>query len=230
MKTIEINGKKRETGRKSAKSDRKQKMIPCVLYGAGKENVHFSALATEFKPLVYTPQAYTVKINLEGQHYDAILQDVQYHPVSDEIEHIDFLQILENKKVIISIPVHLHGFPIGVKEGGKLAQIKRKVKVKALMQHLPESVEINVEHLKIGHSVKIQDLKADNVEFLDLKNSVVASVKVTRVVVEEVTTATPGTATATATTTATATATTATPAAATPATPAKKEKPTDKKK
>lgn len=228
MKIIEINGKKRETGRKSAKSDRKQLMVPCVLYGAGKENVHFSALTTEFKPLIYTPQTYTVKINLEGQHYEAILQDVQYHPVSDKIEHIDFLMIEENKKVVISIPVHLHGFPIGVKEGGKLAQIKRKVKVRALIQHLPESVEINVEHLKIGNSIKVQDLKADNVEFLDVKNAVVASVKVTRAVVEEVTTTAAGTATA---------ATTAAPATAAAATtdkgakPAEKSaKPADKKK
>ncbi len=231
MKFFEIQAKKREVlGRKSSRQDRKQELIPCVLYGGGKENVHFVAPATQFKHLVYTPQAYIVKLNIDEQHYLAVLKDAQYHPVSEKIEHLDFLQVFEDKKVTINLPVHLHGFPIGVKEGGKLAQIKRNVKVSALMKDLPESIELNVDHLKIGHSIKIQDIKVDNVNFLDLKNVVVATVKVTRVVVEEVTTAAPGADATAATAPAAAVAGAATPAAATPAAaPEKKKKSSDKK-
>lgn len=226
MKTIEIKGKKRETlGRKSSNQDRKQGLVPCVIYGAGSENVHFTAPEASFKHLVYTPQSHMVEIDIDGQHYNAILKDVQYHPVSEKIEHIDFLQIYKDKKVVINVPVKLHGFPIGVKEGGKLSQLKRKVKVSAFMNDLPETINLNVDHLKIGHSVKIQDLKYDNVEFLDLKNAVVASVKVTRAVVEETTAAPGAEGAATA-----ATATAATPAATTTPAADKKEKPTDKKK
>lgn len=188
MKTIDVKGQARQAlGQKSSKSERKNNFIPCVMYGAGKENVHFSAHADEFRHLVYTPHVYTVKLTVDGKLYDAILQQVQYHPVSDKIIHVDFLQIDENKKIVMDVPVKLHGFPVGVKEGGKLAQLKRKLKIRGLMKHLPDVIDIDINDLKIGQAIKVGDMVRDGLEFLDLKNSVITSVKVTRNVVEDLT-------------------------------------------
>ncbi|MBI5219727.1 MAG: 50S ribosomal protein L25/general stress protein Ctc [Bacteroidia bacterium] len=240
MKTIEVKGQKRVAlGRKYAIKERKSEFVPCVMYGAGQQNLHFTAKENEFRHLVYTPKVYTIKLQVDEQHYDAILQEVQFHPVNDKIIHVDFKQVFEDKKVIIDVPVKLHGFPVGVKEGGKLSQLKRKLKVRAFIKDLPEAFDIDVEHLKIGHTVKVSDMKLDMVDFLDMKNAVIASVKITRNIVEEVAPGAEGAATATTATavagTATGTATgttTATPATGTvtPAQTDKTQKPDDKDK
>ncbi len=191
MRTFELKVQKREgVGRNFSKKSRKTNNIPCVLYGKGSENVFFTTFENDVKKLVYTPIVHTVKLDVDGEKYDAVLKDIQYHPVTDKIQHIDFLRIYDDKKVDIEVPVKLHGFAIGVKEGGKLTQLRRKIKVRGLMKDLPDVINLNIDDLKIGHSVKVQDVKVDNIEFMEMKNAVIASVKITRNVVEE---AAPGT-------------------------------------
>ena len=158
MKTIEIKGQiRKETGKKATKKLRKQKEVPCVLYG-GEKNVHFSAHKNMFNNLIYTPSTYIVKLDVNGTKYDAVMKDAQFHPVTDEIIHIDFLQIFEDKKVVVNIPVQLHGFAEGVQAGGKLHILKRKIKVKAFHKDLPDQFDIDIENLELGKSIKIAEL------------------------------------------------------------------------
>lgn len=154
-------------------------MVPCVLYGNG-ENVHFFAHENAFRKLVYTPHVYTVKLDIEGKEFDAILQDIQYHPVKDNILHIDFLGINEEKHIKIAVPVVLHGYAKGVKEGGKLNLEKRRLMVKGLLKHLPDTIDLDVEDMGLGKVMKVKDITLDNLELIDQPNTVVASVKLTR--------------------------------------------------
>lgn len=180
MKTIEIKGVKRTgLGKKETKKLRKDENVPCVLYG-GKENVLFYALKTEFKGLIYTPNAYTVNLDVDGEKYQAILKDAQFHPMSEEILHVDFYQVSDEKKVVIEIPVQLNGFSVGVQAGGKLSTVKRKLKVKGFLKDLPDILDIDVTSLELGKTRKVLDLSFDNLELLDPKNTVVCAVKLTR--------------------------------------------------
>jgi len=180
MKVLELVGKKREnTGKKDSKQLRTEELIPCVIYGAG-ENVHFSIPAAELRSLVYTPHVYILSIDIDGKKYNAILKDLQFHGVTDDLLHIDFLQIDENKKVVIEIPVVLEGFAEGVKAGGKLATAQRKLKVRAFMKDLPDTLTVDVTNLKLGATMKVRDLTFENLELLNSGNSVVAAVKLTR--------------------------------------------------
>lgn len=180
MKTLDIKGVKRtEIGKKGTKKVRNEGSVPCVIYG-GKENIHFSADVKEFNGLIFSPNTHIAKIAVEGKSYEAIMKEVQYHPVSDEILHIDFLQVAKDKKVTVGIPVELKGFPIGVKDGGKLALELRKLKAKAFPQNLPEVFEVDVEELGLGKTIKVRDLNYEGVELVDFANTVVASVKLTR--------------------------------------------------
>jgi len=180
MKSIEIKGELRKaTGKKDSKGLRKEEKVPCVIYG-GKENIHFSVLEKELKKLVFTPNVYLVDLDLDGKKHKAIVQDIQFHAVTDRVIHIDFLEIFEDKKVVINIPVVMQGLAEGVKAGGKLQVLNRKLKVKALFKDLPDTLDINVENVTLGKNVKVGELAFDNLEMLNDANTVVASVKLTR--------------------------------------------------
>ncbi len=181
MKTIEIKGSLREElGKKNSKLIRKEGNVPCVIYGKEK-NIHFHAHENSFKNLIYTHEAHLVKVILDGQEYNAVLQDIQFHPVTDKILHMDFVQIFDDKPVIINVPVTITGDSAGVKAGGKLVVTKRNLKVKGLAKDLPEHLTIDVTELKIHHSVKVGDLVFDKIELLDPKITTVVSVATSRV-------------------------------------------------
>lgn len=180
MKTVSVSGSPRgNVGKKDAKSLRRQGLVPCVVYG-GKEQIQFAIPETEFKGLIYTPEACLVSLEINGTKLSAILQDVQYHPVSDKILHADFLQIFENKPVKIDIPVKFSGNSPGVIKGGKLIQKLRKLKVKGLPGDLPDFVDVSISKLNIGDSIKVGQISLDRIEFLNSPNSVVVLVKSTR--------------------------------------------------
>ena len=178
MKSITINGSKRESvGKSSSKALRNAGQIPCVLYG-GEGPIHFSAPELAFSKLVYTPSAYTVVIALgEKEQFSAIMQDIQFHPVSDKILHVDFYQLFEDKQISIDIPVKLNGNAVGVRLGGNLQRNKRKLRVKALPTNLPDSIEIDISELNIGDKVYITELSNENYEFLHPDNTVVCQVR-----------------------------------------------------
>jgi large subunit ribosomal protein L25 len=181
MKTIEIKGSlRKELGKKSTKKTRKAGNVPCVIYGK-EANIHFEAHENSFKNLVYTHEAHLVKLDLDGDIFNAVLHDIQFHPVTDKIIHADFVQIFENKPIIIDIPVTVTGDAEGVKAGGKLIVKRRHLKVKGLANDLPEDLIIDVTELKIHHSIKVSDLTFDKVELLDPKITTVVSVATSRV-------------------------------------------------
>ncbi len=184
MKSIEIKGTKRITlSKQEVKSLRNEEKVPCVLYG-GKDQLHFSADASEFKPLIYTPAVHTVSIDVDGSSYQAIVQDVQFHPINDRIMHVDFLAIADDKPVVMDIPVKLTGTSEGVRAGGRLVTKVRKLKVRALPKALPDFIEISISNLNIGDSFRVRDLQRKDITFLDSPNNVVVGVRVTRAVVE----------------------------------------------
>ncbi len=180
MQVIELKGTKREIlGKTYTKSLRKNEEVPCVIYG-GAEPVHFIVGEKEFGKLLFTPHIYIVKLSIDGKTYEGILQDVQYHPVSDRVLHADFLMIHADKAVTIEIPVALSGFSEGVKAGGKLQLEQRKLKVKALPKFLPDTLDVNIDKLGLGKAIQVKELSYNNLEILNAKNSVVVSVKLTR--------------------------------------------------
>ncbi|OSY87049.1 50S ribosomal protein L25 [Tenacibaculum holothuriorum] len=180
MQSITIKGSQRESvGKKATKALRNAGQVPCVLYG-GDKPVHFSADAKAFKPLVYTPNVYTATIELEGQTYAAVLQDIQFHPVSDNILHIDFYQLFEDKPVMMEIPVKLVGSSKGVMVGGALRHNLRKLKVKALPANLPDFIEADITELEIGNKLYVTELANEKYTFLHPDNTVVAQVRMSR--------------------------------------------------
>jgi len=188
MKSITINGSKRESvGKKATKALRNAGQVPCVLYG-GDQPVHFSANYLAFSKLVYTPNAHTVVIAIEGgETFNAVLQDIQFHPVTDRILHIDFYQLFEDKQIALNIPVKLFGNSLGVKDGGVLRRNNRKLRIKALSVDLPDFIEIDIEPLKIGDKVYVGDLLNEKYTFLHSENTVVCQIKTARLaIVDEV--------------------------------------------
>jgi large subunit ribosomal protein L25 len=180
MKTFQLEGTKREgTGKKAAKAYRKESLVPSVLYG-GEEVVHFSVEKEVIRKLIYTPEVHIVNLIIDKKEYSAILKDSQFHPVSDELLHVDFLQIFKEKPVVIEIPVVLEGLAEGVKAGGKLSMEMRKLKVKGLYQNFPEKLVINIENLGLGKTIQVGQLAFENLEILNAKDNVVAAVKLTR--------------------------------------------------
>ena len=185
MKTVSMSGSLRENvGKRDAKMNRRLGKIPSVIYG-GEKQVHFTVDELAFSKLIFTPEVYIVKLTINGSSYDAILQDVQYHPVSDKVLHIDFLELTPGKPVIISIPIKIKGVSPGILEGGKLIKKKRKLRVQAMLEHLPDFIELDISKLNIGDSIKIKDLDLENLTLLDSPRDMVIAVQVTRVVVEE---------------------------------------------
>jgi len=185
MKTIEIKGSLRtELGKKSSKKVRKEGNVPCVIYGK-EQNVHFHAHENTFKNLIYTPDAHLVNLDLEGKEYKVVLQDVQFHPVSDKITHIDFIEVLDDKPLVVSLPIKVTGDSVGVKAGGKLRIKKRHLKVRGYVNDIPEHLLIDITDVKIHHSVKVGDLTYDKIELIDPKITTVLSVATSRVVTKE---------------------------------------------
>ncbi len=181
MKSITINGSPRESvGKKATKALRNAGQVPCVLYG-GDNPVHFSATEIAFSKLVYTPNAHTVVIELDsGDKFNAVLQDIQFHPVTDRILHIDFYQLFDDKEIALNIPVNLIGNSVGVKNGGVLRKNNRKLRVKALPANLPDLIEIDITDLKIGDKVAVSDLDQSKYILLHSDNTVVCQVKTSR--------------------------------------------------
>ncbi|MFN8207792.1 MAG: 50S ribosomal protein L25/general stress protein Ctc [Bacteroidales bacterium] len=182
MKTFEIKVKARKVlGKKETAKLRKEEQIPCVLYG-GKEVIHFYGFNNDFRGLLYTPHVYIVKLDIEGDVHQAILHEMQLHPVSDAVTHIDFVEVFDDKPVVIDIPVLLEGSSEGVKAGGKLKLTKRLVKVKALPKHLPDALNVDVTELQVGKSIRVGDLSFPNIEFVESKKLQVVTVLSSRVV------------------------------------------------
>ncbi len=227
MKTVSISGSPRaNVGKKDAKALRNEKNVPCVLYG-GKEQVTFYAHENAFSKLVYSPDVQIVKLEVGGKNYDAIMQDIQFNIVTDRIAHIDFLELVPGKPVTMNIPVITKGSAAGVKEGGKLQKKLRSLKVRGLIDKIPEKFEVDVTNMVLGDFMSVKDFQKEGFTVLDPHEMTVIACRYTRAVVEEVA---PVAATTLAATTATpvAGATTAAPAAG--AEPAKKEEKKDEKK
>ncbi len=180
MKTVEIVGYKRANlGKSDSKRLREEGNVPCVLYGGGQQ-VHFYAPMILFRELVYTNEAHFVHLNIEGDEYQAILQEVQFHPVSEIILHADFLRIEENRKIKMNIPVRLVGRAKGVEKGGLLVRKRATLKVYGYPKDLPDHIDVDVTELDFHHAVKVGDMKVEGLEFLDPKQSAIAAVEVPR--------------------------------------------------
>ena len=180
MKSITIQGTKRESvGKKSTKALRDAELVPCVVYG-GTEPLNFSAEERSFKGLVYTPEAHTVSIEVDGQTIPAVLQDIQFHPLTDKILHADFYQLSADKPVIMEVPVRVTGRSKGVVAGGVLRQTYRKLKVKAIPANLPDEIVVDITPLKIGNKLYVESLKNDKYTFMHPDNAVVVAVKMSR--------------------------------------------------
>jgi large subunit ribosomal protein L25 len=187
MRSIEIKGTVRtDLGKKATSALRKQNIVPCVVYGVEKDAegkpvaTHFSVPADGLRNLVYTPHIYVVDLNIDGKTVNAIMKDIQFHPVKDNILHVDFYQIDEAKPIVMEVPVQLEGLAEGVRAGGKLALQIRKLKVKALYNQIPERLTIDVTPLGLGKTIKVGELSYEGLELLNAKEAVVCAVKLTR--------------------------------------------------
>ena len=185
MKTLAISAKSRDkVGKSNTRQLRNQGNVPCVLYG-GEKQVCFYAHENEFRKLVYTPDVFIVELAIDGEVKRCIMQDIQFHPVSDKILHIDFLEVFDDKPITISIPVILNGLAIGVRNGGNLMFRRRKIITRGLAANLPDAIEIDIENVKIGEFIYIKDISLDGCQFLAPDNAVVVGVKTARGAVEE---------------------------------------------
>lgn len=180
MKSISIKGSLRAgLGKKETKKLRADGLVPCVLYG-GDEPVHFYATEKDFKPLIYTPHVHLVDLDIDGVHRQAIIQDTQFHPVKEQLMHVDFLRTSDDKMIKVEIPVKVEGFAKGIRSGGKLKLNLRTLKVKAMVKHLPDTININVDDLDLGQSIKVGSIQRENLEFLNAKAVPVVTIMVTR--------------------------------------------------
>ena len=185
MKTVSLSGSPRENvGKKDAKSLRAEGLVPAVLYG-GDEQIHLSLREIEVKKLIYTPDVYRIELSVGDKKYDVIIQEAQFHPVSDEILHVDFLQLFEDKQVKINLPVRITGNSIGVRNGGRLAVLFRKIAVKGLPGDIPESLEIDITKLRIGMSIRVRDVEIPGIKILGPDSAVIVGVKTARGAVDE---------------------------------------------
>ena len=187
MKQISINGTARtELGKKAAKAIRNSGNVPCVLYGEKKdangqpEAIHFTVSEKEINKLIYTPHIYLVDINIDGEDHKGILKEVQFHPVKDNVLHVDFLEVHAEKPIVMGVPIAPQGLAEGVRAGGRLITMVRKLNVKALYSAIPEKLNIDVTALQLGKSIKVGDLHFENLELVTPKEVIVCTVKMTR--------------------------------------------------
>lgn len=180
MKSIAISGSSRKNvGKRDAKELRYQGMVPAVLYG-GAAQYHFSVSAADLKPVLYTPDVHFIDIEIDGTKHQAVLQDAQFHPLTDQVRHVDFLELNDKKEVVLSIPVKLTGASPGVKVGGKLVQKLRNLRVKALPKDLPQYIEVSLESLEVGDSVRVEDVQVANAKVLNNADDTIVSVTMSR--------------------------------------------------
>lgn len=185
MKRVSMSGSLRENvGKKDAKAQRKAGNVICVMYG-GEEQISFTLPEKKFDKIIFTPEVFVIDLEIGDKKYIALLQDVQYHPVSDRVLHADFLQVTEDKEISVAIPVRLTGTSVGVMNGGRQTLNMRKVNLKGLINNIPEEVSIDVSPLKIGDSVQINTLTIKGVSFLDKPSNVVVNVKTARGAAED---------------------------------------------
>ena len=187
MKEISISGKKRQgLGKKATREMRKEALVPCNIYGVKRdgdnkpEALAFAVPATELRKIVYTPNVYIVNIDIDGEARKAVMKELQFHPVTDELLHVDFLEVAEDKPVVVGVPVKLVGLAQGVRDGGRMSLSIRKLNVKATYDKLPDTLDVDVTDLLIGKSIKVGDLNFDGIEIATAKNVVVCSIKMTR--------------------------------------------------
>ena len=181
MKSFDLKGTARtEVGKKSTNELRKNNSIPCVLYGIEKEAKAFAVTTDAVRKLVYTPDIHVVNLTIDGVECKAVLKDIQFHPVKDTILHMDFLQIVEDKAIVMEVPTVLTGLAAGVKLGGKLQQAIRKIKVKAVYANIPEKLTVDVTELGLGKSIKVGELSFEGLELVTPAQTVVCSVAATR--------------------------------------------------
>ena len=181
MQHFELKGQTRKVGNKAViKAFRKENLVPCNLYGNGMENVLFTVNAKELKLLTNTPKSFIVDLNLDGKAYTAVLHELQWHPVTDECLHVDFLAVDEKKPVNISVPLVITGHAIGVQQGGKFYQNARAIRVSALMKDLPDNVTVDITKLGLDKVIKAGDIKLDNVNVTSDKDTIICGVKTTR--------------------------------------------------
>lgn len=181
MKTLAMFGYLRdEVGKSSTKLLRNEGKVPCVLYGGKNENINFSMYSADFKNLVYTPNAYKVQLEIDGKIHKAVLKDIQFHPVNDTILHADFLAISEDRPVDMKIPVKFVGNSVGVRSGGKLIAKAQKLRVLALPSKLPDVIEIKIDDLDIGQSIKVAQITSPDYSILDSPNNPIVTIKTTR--------------------------------------------------
>jgi large subunit ribosomal protein L25 len=180
MKTITIEGQLRsDLGKKATRQLRSEEQVPCVIYG-GADTISFSAPAKEFKNLVYTPDFQLAEIKVGGKTYKCILKDIQFDVVTDELAHIDFLELIEDRKVVATLPLKMVGQSIGVKAGGKLVVKMKALKVKTLPKYLRENIEVNIDNLDLNQNIRVEDVKDENFEILNSPRIPIASVVMTR--------------------------------------------------
>ena len=180
MKTFELSGQiRKDYGKKAAKELRKQELVPCNLYGNG-ENITFTVSVADVRKLIYTPDTMIVELTIDGKKRNAVIKELQFHPVKEQLLHIDFLEVTDKKPVTVEVPVQLTGHAAGVKAGGKLSLEVRKLKVSALYKNLPDRVVIDVTELGLGKRIQVSDLHFDNYTIANVKDLVVAQVKATR--------------------------------------------------
>jgi large subunit ribosomal protein L25 len=185
MKSITIEGQLRTgTGKKAARQLRSQGLVPGVIYG-GSQEINFSAPLLDFKNIVYTSEFLLADIKVDGKSYQCILKDLQFDKVSDHLSHIDFLELVEDRKVVATIPLKFTGVAIGVKEGGRLITKIKALKIKTLPKYLKENIEVDLTHLQLNENVRVEDVKADNYEILNSPRIPIASVVMTRQLKQE---------------------------------------------
>lgn len=185
MKAITIEGQLRtDSGKKAARQLRSQQSVPGVIYGGSKE-INFHAPAAAFRDIVYTPEFILAEVKVDGNTYRCILKDLQFHKVTDELLHVDFLELVDDKKVIATLPIKFVGTPAGVKAGGKLVTKMKTLKVKTLPKYLRESIEVNIDKLELNNNIRVEDVVAENMEILNSPRIPVASVTMTRQLKQE---------------------------------------------
>lgn len=186
MKEINVTGQKRtDLGKKASKALRKEGLVPCNIYGEARENgkpvaMSFAAPMNELRKIVYTPHIYVINLTIDGEHHPAILKELQFHPVTDALLHVDFYEVNDQKPITIGVPVKLVGLAQGVRDGGRMNLSIRKINVTAPYQNIPEHLDVDVTNLKLGKSIKVGELSYDGIELSTPKEVVVCSVKMTR--------------------------------------------------